>query len=241
MTSPGRMTVTSPPRDWMSPMPSVTCRVCPTACLCQAVRAQGANRTVFTRTREGSSPLMMTSNQTSPVNISAGPLVLGVLVRISTSFLVSGGHGVLGHLVSVGLVLGRGPAGEQPERVRGRGACGRRVDEQGEAGVGGELHRLEVKLEVTDDRVVQLLEAGAVEPDVVGGPAGAEDLTAGGELADQLGERLVVRILARGQPEDGGDVVGGAFPVDEEVLRRLVEVDEASGVRGPSRVGQHRC
>src|SRR6476469_2175740 len=73
--SPGRITTTSPPRDWARPMPSVTCNVCPQAWVCHAVRAQGANRTVFTRIRDGSSHLAITSKYTSPVNISAGPLV----------------------------------------------------------------------------------------------------------------------------------------------------------------------
>jgi hypothetical protein len=38
---------------------------------------------VLTRTREGSSPFTMTSNQTSPVNICAGPLTDGCFGRIS--------------------------------------------------------------------------------------------------------------------------------------------------------------
>jgi hypothetical protein len=43
---------------------------------------------MLTRIREGSSPFAMMSNQTSPVNISAGPFVLGCMVRIS-NFLSS--------------------------------------------------------------------------------------------------------------------------------------------------------
>jgi hypothetical protein len=78
MVSPGRISTTWPPFDWTRPRLSVTCRVWPTAWQCQAVRAPGAKRTTFTRIREGSSPLMR-SNQTSPVNISAGPFVLGCL------------------------------------------------------------------------------------------------------------------------------------------------------------------
>src|ERR1700712_5129508 len=69
------MTTTLPPRDWTNPMPSVTCSVWPHAWVCHAVRAHGAKRTVLTRIRDGSSPLAMTSKYTSPVNISAGPLV----------------------------------------------------------------------------------------------------------------------------------------------------------------------
>src|SRR6476646_6618751 len=62
MVSPGPISVTSPPREWTRPRPSVTCRVWPTAWECQAVRAHGAKRTMFTRIRDGSSPLAITSN-----------------------------------------------------------------------------------------------------------------------------------------------------------------------------------
>src|SRR3954449_13052675 len=91
MTSPGRMVRTSPPRDWIRPTPSVTCRVWASEWECHAVRAHGANRTVLTRTREGASPRAMTSNQTSPVNICAGPLVLGCLGNSSMSLLLRSG------------------------------------------------------------------------------------------------------------------------------------------------------
>jgi hypothetical protein len=39
--------------------------------------------------------------------------------------------------------------------------------------------------------VVEVLDAGIVEADVVGGPAGTELGTLGGELADQVGEVAV--------------------------------------------------
>src|SRR4051794_23696304 len=81
ITSPGRITRTFPPRDCTRPTPSVTCSVCPRACECHAVRAQGAKRTVFTR---AVSLRAMTSKYTSPVNVSAGPLVVGCFSTIST-------------------------------------------------------------------------------------------------------------------------------------------------------------
>jgi hypothetical protein len=71
--------MTPPPRDCTSPRPSVTYSVWPAGCECQAVRAPGANRTMLTRMRLKSSPLVMTSYQTSPVNVSAGPLTLACL------------------------------------------------------------------------------------------------------------------------------------------------------------------
>jgi len=83
-TSPGWISATASPRDWTSPIPSTTYSVWPTACACHAVRAPGENRTAFTRIREGSAPLAITSNHTSPVKRSAGPLVVGCFGRIST-------------------------------------------------------------------------------------------------------------------------------------------------------------
>jgi hypothetical protein len=62
-----------------------------------------------------------------------------------------------------GLFGGGGPAGEEFEAVScgGVGWCG--VDEQGESGVGRELHGFEVEVECADDGVVEFLVAGAVE------------------------------------------------------------------------------
>jgi hypothetical protein len=41
------------------------------------VWAPGENRTTLTRSCEGGSPAAIMSNQTSPVNMSAGPLTVG--------------------------------------------------------------------------------------------------------------------------------------------------------------------
>src|SRR3954470_8162099 len=81
--SPGCRTTTSPPRDWVRPMPSVTCRVCPLACRCQAVRAPGVKRTALTLPLD-SVPGAMTSKCTTPVNHSDGPATEGGLLRIFT-------------------------------------------------------------------------------------------------------------------------------------------------------------
>ena len=57
------------------------------------------------------------------------------------------------------LINGRRPAREQGERVRASASDGfGGVDEQGQAGVGGELQRLVGEVEVADDRVAQPLE-----------------------------------------------------------------------------------
>jgi hypothetical protein len=55
-------------------------------------------------------------------------------------------------------------------------------------------------------RVPDDLAAGPVEPDVVGGPAGAELIALGRELADQLDEVPIAWIGARFGAEHGGDV-----------------------------------
>jgi len=70
----------------------------------------------------------------------------------------------------------------------GWGVRFRRVREDGLPGVGGECQGLVRQGEVPDERVVEVLDAGAVEPDVVGGPADTELLAARGQLADQIGQ-----------------------------------------------------
>src|SRR6266508_1662671 len=162
--------MTPPPRDWTRPRPSVTCSVWPAAWRCQALRAPGAKRTTLTRMREGSSPLAMTSYQASPVNVSAGALTVGRLARISmvSSLSMCGG-------------LSR-PAGEEVQRVLGRGAGFGAVRVQPQTRVRGELQRLVRQREVADDRVTQVLDPGAVEAHVVRGPPGTERLAARGQL-----------------------------------------------------------
>jgi hypothetical protein len=50
--------------------------------------------------------------------------------------------------------------------------------------VRGEVEPVEGEREVADFGMVELLDAGVVEADVVRGPAGAELVALGGELAD---------------------------------------------------------
>jgi hypothetical protein len=45
-TSPGRISTFGPPSLCTHPHPEVTIRVCPSGCLCQAVRAPGSNVTI---------------------------------------------------------------------------------------------------------------------------------------------------------------------------------------------------
>src|SRR5664280_180095 len=89
------------------------------------------------------------------------------------------------------LVQGGCPTGQQVEGVLGWRPRLGGVDEHGEV-LAGQLHCLEGQLEVPDDRVAELLVPGAVEADVVGCPPRAERLTLGRELANQIGEGLIV-------------------------------------------------
>jgi hypothetical protein len=80
----------------------------------------------------------------------------------------------------------RGPASEEPERLGGRGSGFGGPDHEHLPGVGGEFHAVVGEGEVADDGVVEVLAAGVVEADVVGGPAGPELGALGGELTDQV-------------------------------------------------------
>src|SRR5205809_7863224 len=76
-TSPGR----SPTLGWPSlctqPHPEVTIRVCPSGCLCHAVRAPGSNVTLTPRTRAGLGAWNSGSMRTMPVKYSGGPFPEG--------------------------------------------------------------------------------------------------------------------------------------------------------------------
>jgi hypothetical protein len=76
-TSPGRISSTGPPQRCARPQPEVTISVCPSGCVCQAVRAPGSNVTLAPTTRAGSGAANRGSIRTEPVNQSAGPLPEG--------------------------------------------------------------------------------------------------------------------------------------------------------------------
>src|ERR1700722_9612023 len=77
--------------------------------------------------------------------------------------------------------------------------------------------------------MVQVFDGGVVEADVVRGPADAELVALGGELADEVGEVPVVRVATGGPAQDGDGLAGGAIPVAVEGLGSRVEGHE-SGV-----------
>src|SRR5208283_2038321 len=76
-TSPGRISSTGPPQRCARPHPAVTTSVCPSGCVCHAVRAPGSKVTLAPCTRAGSGAANSGSMRTVPVNQSAGPLPEG--------------------------------------------------------------------------------------------------------------------------------------------------------------------
>src|SRR5712671_1121923 len=76
-TSPGRISSFGPPSLCTHPHPDVTIRVCPSGCLCHAVRAPGSNVTLTPRTRAGAGAWNSGSMRTTPVKYSVGPLPEG--------------------------------------------------------------------------------------------------------------------------------------------------------------------
>jgi hypothetical protein len=65
---------------------------------------------------------------------------------------------------------------------------------------------------------MELLEPGVVQPHVVGGPAGAEFVAAGGEFADEVGQVPVEGVTAGFGAQQGDGGVRGAVPVGVEVV-----------------------
>src|SRR5271167_2853097 len=77
ITSPGLNFSWGPPQHCVQPHPEVTIKVCPSGCVCHAVRAPGSNVTLTPSPRAGSGALKSGSTRTEPVKYSAGPLPEG--------------------------------------------------------------------------------------------------------------------------------------------------------------------
>ena len=103
------------------------------------------------------------------------------------------------------------PRGEELEPLSGGRAWFGGVDGEGEPGVGGQRHGLEVEGGLAHGRVTEALGAGPVETDVVGGPAGAEVLAARAQLGDEVGGVDAGELLVAGAPrvEDVAGAAGG--------------------------------
>src|SRR6516162_7468217 len=54
ITSPGRISSLRSPQHWVQPHPEVTTKVCPSGCVCHAVRAPGSKVTDAPKVRAGS-------------------------------------------------------------------------------------------------------------------------------------------------------------------------------------------
>ncbi len=89
--------------------------------------------------------------------------------------------------------------------------------------------------------MVDELDAGGVDADVVRGPAPPEVVAAGGQLSDDVSQVSVVGVAARFGAQQGDGVVGGLVVVAEELGGAGVEEDEPGGVGRALRVGEDRC
>src|ERR1700682_2442922 len=77
ITSPGRISSIGSPQRCAQPQPAVTIKVCPSGCVCHAVRAPGSKVTLAQDIRPGAGASNSGSIRTVPVNQSAGPLPEG--------------------------------------------------------------------------------------------------------------------------------------------------------------------
>src|SRR4051794_14482988 len=68
--SPGRISWIGPPLVCTRPTPEITNSVCPSGCVCHAVRAPGSKATRAELTRAGAGGVLIGSCQTVPVNQS---------------------------------------------------------------------------------------------------------------------------------------------------------------------------
>ena len=109
-----------------------------------------------------------------------------------------------------------------------------------EAGVGAELHRLVAEIQLTDDRVVDTLGAGAVEAHVVRRPADAELVAARRQLADEVGELAVVGVAACLGAQVSDELGGDVLPLGIEVRGDGIQEREACAVGGLLAAVEHR-
>lgn len=139
----------------------------------------------------------------------------------------------------LGRVLGRGPAGQQTQRVPGGGTGLGGIDEQRQAGVGGEIQALVHEVEVPDHGMPEMLEPGVVLAHVVGRPPRTELLTARGKFPDKVGQAPVEGVPAGLRPQDRHRVIRGALPVRVERIGAAIEENEPGVVGRPDRAGVH--
>src|SRR5207247_11390287 len=106
----------------------------------------------------------------------------------------------------------------------------RLIGKERETWVGGEFQHLECEGQVADQRMVELLAAGAMELHVVPRPSHAEVLAPRGQLADEVGQGAVVRVAPCLGAQDRHGVPSGFLPIDPYGPRTRIEEREASEV-----------
>src|SRR3954451_17098665 len=93
---------------------------------------------------------------------------------------------LVGRFHRLGRVDGCRPASERVEALGGAGAGLGGIDENGQAGVRGDVKAVEAQAEFADDGVVEVLERAGMEADVVCCPVGAKRFALRGEFADEV-------------------------------------------------------
>src|SRR2546425_7803375 len=91
-------------------------------------------------------------------------------------------------------------------------------------------------MELSDDRVVEVLDPGKVLAHVVGRPTGPELVATGGQLTDQVRQCAVVRVTASSSVQDRYGFVGRPVPVEIKGAGAVVEEDEPGVVGRTCRV-----
>jgi hypothetical protein len=129
-TSPGRMSTVGPPLLCTHPQPDVTISVCPSGCVCYAVRAPGSNVIRAPRARAGSGAANSGSIRTEPVTYASGPLPEGCEPFLLMSIVLTparDGNGRVSHLclvmtktlVQMRSATPRSPLSQQPRSTFG--------------------------------------------------------------------------------------------------------------------------
>jgi hypothetical protein len=145
---------------------------------------------------------------------------------------------ILAALGDVVTLVGCGPAGQELQTVVGGSARLGGVGGEGKSLVGFEDHGLERQVEEADGWVAEVLDAGAVQADVVCGPQGAECFAAGGQFADQAGEGRVERVTACFGALQFDGRAGGVFEAGVELAGGGVEELEPGEVGRADRTGE---
>lgn len=117
----------------------------------------------------------------------------------------------------------RGPAREAANPVVGGGAGLGAIDIQRQSGVRGQFHGLKQQVELSDDRVLEVLDPAKVLAHVVRRPPGPKLVTAGRQFTDQVRQFAVVWVATSTGVQDRNGFVGRLIPVEIKEAGPLVE------------------